>query len=250
MVVERSLVAPQPCYSSSASVFHDHERREGKRRRKGWNEDGEGLRMRYFFGLLFRRTGILHGVGRGRDNGIGWPPLLPRNDTLRGYNSPDRPTVSRPILLSGGKGEARTKSDSVLLFFLRFSSSTERSVSSAKRPRRYTYSRNCRSGRNKPFPGTDQSADRTLISRESIDRHIFFFFPSPRKKKRDHEYRERREVVLRKKRGSSSLFRESNLTWRDHEARPDLEKGRRATVCIYIYILYAILLVHFLVRES
>lgn len=150
----------------------------------------------------------------------------------------------------GGKGEARTKSDSVLLFFLRFSSSTERSVSSAKRPRRYTYSRNCRSGRNKPFPGTDQSADRTLISRESIDRHIFFFFPSPRKKKRDHEYRERREVVLRKKRGSSSLFRESNLTWRDHEARPDLEEGRRATVCIYIYILYAILLVHFLVRES
>lgn len=133
---------------------------------------------------------------------------------------------------------------------LRFSSSTERSVSSAKRPRRYTYSRNCRSGRNKPFPGTDQSADRTLISRESIDRHIFFFFPSPRKKKRDHEYRERREVVLHKKRGSSSLFRESNLTWRDHEARPDLEEGRRATVCIYIYILYAILLVHFLVRES
>ena len=127
MVVERSLVAPQPCYSSSASVFHDHERREGKRRRKGWNEDGEGSRMRYFFGLLFRRTGILHGVGRGRDNGIGWPPLLPRNDTLRGYNSPDRPTVSRPILLSGGKGEARTKSDSVLLFFLRFSSSNEAS---------------------------------------------------------------------------------------------------------------------------
>lgn len=150
----------------------------------------------------------------------------------------------------GGKGRHARNPIPFSYSILRFSSSTERSVSSAKRPRRYTYSRNCRSGRNKPFPGTDQSADRTLISRESIDRHIFFFFPSPRKKKRDHEYRERREVVLRKKRGSSSLFRESNLTWRDHEARPDLEEGRRATVCIYIYILYAILLVHFLVRES
>lgn len=205
MVVERSLVAPQPCYSSSASVFHDHERRRGKRRRKGWNEDGEGSRMRYFFGLLFRRTGILHGVGRGRDNGIGWPPLLPRNDTLRGYNSPDRPTVSRPILLSGGKGEARTKSDSVLLFFLRFSSSTERSVSSAKRPRRYTYSRNCRSGRNKPFPGTDQSADRTLISRESIDRHIFFFSP-PREKRNGITNIEKGEKLFYVKRGDPRRF--------------------------------------------
>lgn len=59
MVVERSLVAPQPCYSSSASVFHDHERRGGGKRRKlenalsssdcyfaaleftEWGEDGE-----------------------------------------------------------------------------------------------------------------------------------------------------------------------------------------------------------------
>lgn len=105
----------------------------------------------------------------------------------------------------GGKGEARTKSDSVLLFFLRFSSSTERSVSSAKRPRRYTYSRNCRSGRNKPFPGTDQSADRTLISRESIDRHIFFFSP-PREKRNGITNIEKGEKLFYVKRGDPRRF--------------------------------------------
>lgn len=101
--MERSLVAPQPCYSSSASVFHDHERREGKRRRKGWNEDGEGSRMRYFFGLLFRRTGILHGVGRGRDNGIGllsYRGMIPYGDIT---HPTDQQFLDR-YFYRGGKG--------------------------------------------------------------------------------------------------------------------------------------------------
>lgn len=56
---------------------------------------------------------------------------------------------------------------------------------------------------------------------------VAIFFSPPtfpfRQKKQDYvrEYRERREVVPRKKRVAveSSVFRESNLTWRDHEER-------------------------------
>lgn len=105
----------------------------------------------------------------------------------------------------GGKGRHARNPIPFSYSILRFSSSTERSVSSAKRPRRYTYSRNCRSGRNKPFPGTDQSADRTLISRESIDRHIFFF-PPPREKRNGITNIEKGEKLFYVKRGDPRRF--------------------------------------------
>lgn len=86
----------------------------------------------YFAALEFTQTGAEDEITE--SDGL-LCHLLPRNDTLRGYNSPDRPTVSRPILLRvRGTHEIRFRSYSSSLFFLE---ETGEQCLSAKCPRRY-----------------------------------------------------------------------------------------------------------------
>lgn len=150
--------------------------------------------------------------------------------------------------------EARTKPDSVLILpFLR---------SPAKCPPATPYSRNCRPG-NKPFQRPINHIDRTQsravedtrkVSNDLFLSYFFFFFflsfPHLCGKNRitTANIEKGEKLFYIKRRGiaveSSSLFRESNLTWRDHE-----EGGGGEEYIYYSTLLVTPLLVHFLVRE-